>query len=82
MVKNITHAPIFQKKFERLDKSYSERVKKLIIKIIEHPEIGKPMRYDKKGSREVYLSPFRLSYNYDLFTEHLTFLNRYHKDEQ
>jgi hypothetical protein len=30
-------------------------------KIKDNPEIGKQMRYDKKGTREMYISPFRLS---------------------
>ncbi|OIO80376.1 hypothetical protein AUJ84_03665 [Candidatus Pacearchaeota archaeon CG1_02_32_132] len=82
MVKSITYAPIFQRKFKKIDKSYSEGIKKLIKKIIENPEIGKPMQYERKDTREVYLSPFRLSYSYDIKTDVLTLLNIYHKDEQ
>jgi tetratricopeptide (TPR) repeat protein len=40
--------------------SLKEKVKKQIKKILEFPEIGKPMRYVRKDSREVYISPFRL----------------------
>ena len=57
-------------------------IKKLIRKIIDVPEIGKPMRYFRKGTREVYVSPFRLSYEFDKEKDLLTFLNIYHKDEQ
>jgi len=46
------------------DNSQKEQVKKLIKKIIENPETGKPMRYGRKGTREVYIKPFRLSYAY------------------
>ena len=28
----------------------------------ENPELGKPMRYGRKGTRELYIAPFRLSY--------------------
>ena len=53
-----------------------------ITKIINDPEIGKPMRFDRKGAREVYVPPFRLSYNYDKEQEILYLLEVYHKDEQ
>ena len=82
MVKEVIRSPRFMREIKRIDKSYLERVEKLIIKIIENPEIGKTMRYARKGTREVYLGPFRLSYAYNLSTEILTFLDLYHKDEQ
>jgi len=49
-------------------------------KIRAVPEIGKPMRNARKGTREVYLPPFRISYSYA--EDVLTFLDVYHKDEQ
>jgi len=82
MIKEVIRSPRFMKEIKHLDKSYLERIEKLIIKIIENPEIGKPMRYARKGTREVYLGSFRLSYAYDLSTEILTFLDIYHKDAQ
>jgi mRNA-degrading endonuclease RelE of RelBE toxin-antitoxin system len=82
MVKEVIRSPRFIGEIKRIDKSYLERVKKLIIKIIENPEIGKPMKYARKGTREVYLGSFRISYAYDLSTDILTFLDIYHKDEQ
>ena len=57
-------------------------VEKIILKIIQNPEIGKPMKHNRKGTREVYVSPFRLSYSYNFNEEVLTFLDFYHKDEQ
>ena len=54
---------------------------KQIIKIKDNPEIGKPMRYHRKGTREIYVSPYRLSYmikSNDL----IYILDLYHKDEQ
>jgi mRNA-degrading endonuclease RelE of RelBE toxin-antitoxin system len=59
-----------------------ERVQKLILKIKENPEIGKPMRHNRKGTREVYLHPFRLSYAYNKTEDVLIILDFYHKDEQ
>lgn len=64
------------------DISIKERIEKLIIKIKNNPEIGKPMKHNRKGTREVYLSPFRLSYSYNKIEETIVILNLYHKDEQ
>ncbi len=72
----------FQGIKSRLDKSYLIKLKKLIQKIIQNPEIGKPMKFDRKGTREVYLPPFRISYAYDRPMDTLIFLDVYHKDKQ
>lgn len=64
------------------DNSKKEQIKKQVDKIIVNPEIGKPMMYDRKGTREVYVKPFRLSYAYLKNENTLIFLNLYHKDEQ
>ncbi len=64
------------------NKADEERVKKQIKKIVENPEIGKPMRYGRKGTREVYSGSFRLSYAYLKEENKLIFLDLYHKDEQ
>lgn len=64
------------------DASFKERVKKLVDKIIADPEVGKPMRYERKDTREVYIGSFRLSYAYFKEKNSLIFLNIYHKDEQ
>ena len=47
------------------DFSIRERIEKLIIKIKNNPRIGKPMRHNRKETREVYLPLFRLSYAYN-----------------
>ena len=66
----------------KLDNSYLIRLQKLVIKIIQNPEIGKPMQYERKGTRELYLTPFRISYAYDSSSDILTFLDIYHKKKQ
>lgn len=66
----------------KLDTSYLIRLEKIIKKIIENLEVGKPMQYQRKGTRELYLPPFRVSYAYDKATDTLFFLDIYHKDEQ
>lgn len=44
------------------DKKIKEILKKNIKKIIEDPEIGKPLRYALKGDRTIRIAPFRLIY--------------------
>jgi mRNA-degrading endonuclease RelE of RelBE toxin-antitoxin system len=59
-----------------------ERIKARIVTIINNPEIGKPMRFSRKQTREVYIPPFRLSYLYDKRRDTLVFLVLSHKDQQ
>ncbi len=77
----------YDKRFERTirkikDHGLKERVKKQIIKIVANPETGKPMRFVRKDTREVYAPPFRLSYAYLKEEDKIVFLELYHKDEQ
>lgn len=64
------------------DNSIRKRVEKLILKIKDNPEIGKPMRNLRKGTREVHLPPFRLAYAYNRILDKIIILEFYHKDEQ
>ena len=64
------------------DIGLKDKLQKQIIKIIDNPEIGKPMMYDRKGTREIYVHPFRLSYAYIKEENKIIFLDLYHKDEQ
>jgi mRNA-degrading endonuclease RelE of RelBE toxin-antitoxin system len=64
------------------DNSAKEQLKKHIAKIIEHPEIGKPMRYARKGTRELYVGSYRLAYTYFKEEKRIILLDLYHKDEQ
>lgn len=76
-----SYDPAFRKAFEKIkDAAMRERVKKHIRKIVETPDIGKPMRYVRKGTREVHVAPYRISYA--LVREEIIFLAMYHKDEQ
>jgi mRNA-degrading endonuclease RelE of RelBE toxin-antitoxin system len=77
----------FEEQFKRTvtklkDASIKERIEKLLIKIRDNPEIGKPMKHNRKGTREVYLPPFRLSYAYNKIRDIIIVLDFYHKDEQ
>jgi len=64
------------------DQEVQKSVKNKIKKIIENPEIGKPMRNVRKGTREVYAGSFRLSYAYHKEKDTIEFLDFYHKDKQ
>ena len=82
MVKGVIRAPKFIQQVKKIDRSYLERIQKIITKIINNLEIGKPMRYNRKGTRELYLTPLRISYMYDSKTDVLYFLDIYHKNQQ
>ncbi|MBU0929546.1 MAG: type II toxin-antitoxin system RelE/ParE family toxin [Nanoarchaeota archaeon] len=64
------------------DNVLKEQIEKQIIKIIKDPEIGKPMMFLRKRTREVYISKFRLSYAYIKEEDKLILLDFYHKDKQ
>ena len=77
----------FDKKFSSVfskmkDLSLKERIAKQVKKISENPEIGKPMRHDRKGTRELYVKPFRLSYLYSVKGDLVYVLELYHKKGQ
>ena len=78
---------VLSERFERAffkikNKALQDKVTKQMEKIKENPEIGKPMRYNRKGTREVYVKPFRLSYAYIEEEDKIILLDLYHKDEQ
>jgi len=45
------------------DGSTLKRLRKQVERIIDSPNIGKPLRYDMKDSRSVYIKPYRLIYS-------------------
>ena len=79
----IAYHPHFEKTIRKIsDARLKEPVKQNIIKIINDPSTGKPMRCCRKKTRVVYIPPFRLSSWYDKRQDTLVFLALYHKDEQ
>ena len=76
--------PHFEKNFKNFkkikDKTVKEKIIKQVSKIRDNPKIGKPMMYARKGTRELYIAPFRLSY--EIKREIVYILDLYHKDEQ
>ena len=82
VVEKIEYDPHFEKLISKLDNNQKEEVKTRIRKIIAHPDVGKPMRYSRKGTRDVYAGSFRLSYAYIPKENKILFLDLYRKDEQ
>lgn len=73
----------FEKKIKKIRNHADKiKIKKQIAKIIANPDVGKPMRYSRKGTREVYIIPFRVSYIFFQDGNKVVFLDMYHKDEQ
>ncbi|MDP7116020.1 MAG: type II toxin-antitoxin system RelE/ParE family toxin [Candidatus Woesearchaeota archaeon] len=73
--------PLFEKRVRKLkNKQLRDKIKKQIKKIVDNPKIGKPMMHSRKGTREVYIPPFRLSYAW--MDNKIILLEFYHKDKQ
>ncbi|MDO9326974.1 MAG: type II toxin-antitoxin system RelE/ParE family toxin [Methanoregula sp.] len=80
---DVSYHPHFERTIRKISNArLKEHVKQQIKKIINNPSIGKPMRYCRKQTREVYIPPFRLSYLFDDRKDTLVFLAPCHKDEQ
>lgn len=82
VVGNVKESDNFKRIYRKLDKTIRERVDKILAKIIKNPEIGKPMKYARKGTKELYIPPFRFSYAYSPKEDLVYILDLYHKDEQ
>lgn len=79
----VKYDSVFERKVRKIkDGLLKLKVKKQIEKIVKSPETGKPMKFGRKGTREMYISPFRLSYAYIKEENVIVFLDLYHKDEQ
>ena len=73
----------FREIFSKIKDNFMKgRIVKQFEKIKQNPEIGKPMRFDRKGTRELYIGSFRLSYAYIKEEDKVIILKLYHKDEQ
>jgi mRNA-degrading endonuclease RelE of RelBE toxin-antitoxin system len=78
MVREITLSPKFIKETKNLDKSLKTKLKKQIEKIINNPEIGKPLKY-LRGERTVYVKPFRIIYSHIQSEDKIIFLKFEHR---
>ena len=80
---DVSYSPNFTSIIQKIkDNALKERVKGQIRKLLENPESGKPMRFARKGTRELYIAPFRLSYVYLPAEDKIVLLDLYHKDKQ
>ena len=82
---NVTFTEEFKQIFFKIkDNLLKEKIRKQLekIKIKINPEVGKPMRNIRKGTRELYIKPFRLSYEYLRDKNQVYILDLYHKKEQ
>jgi len=61
MITKVTRSPEFIKQIKHLDSFFLKKLKAQIIKILENPSVGKPLKY-KRGERTLYIKPFRLVY--------------------
>ena len=75
-IKKVTRSNTFIKQIKHLDSFLLEKLKRQITKILENPEIGKPLNY-KRGERSIYLWPFRIVYA--IIDEGLIFLKFEHR---
>ncbi len=76
---DVIYTEKFEREFKKADFSIKEKIRKQIKKIIENPEIGKPLRYNLKGERTIYVKPFRLIYSFSNNTVY--FLRFEHRKE-
>jgi len=80
---NVSYGGNFRRVYRKIkDNALKERVKGQIQKLLENPEAGKPMKFERKGTRELYVAPFRLSYAYLKEEDKVVILDLYHKDKQ
>ena len=63
MVMNAIFTDAFERSVRKIkDASIKERVKDQVKEIISRPDIGKPLRFQRKGERSVRVPPFRIIY--------------------
>ena len=61
MITKVTRSPTFIKQIKNLDSFLLKKIQAQIKKIIENPNVGKPLMYSR-GERTLYIKPFRLIY--------------------
>lgn len=72
VISQIVWSDKFKKQVTKIkDNKLKEKLQKHIQNIVECPELGKPLRYDLKGERTIYIKPYRLIYAYQGITLYL-----------
>ncbi len=65
VISQVVWSDKFRKEVTKIkDNKLKEKLQKQIENIIDSPELGKPLRYDLKGERTIYIKPYRLIYAY------------------
>ncbi|MFH1246887.1 MAG: type II toxin-antitoxin system RelE/ParE family toxin [Candidatus Micrarchaeota archaeon] len=63
VIKEIVRTESFERGVKSIrDALFQERVKKQIKKILDDPEVGKPLSANLKGERSVRIKPYRIIY--------------------
>ena len=62
MITKITRSPAFIKQTKHLDNFLLKKLKVQITKILDNPDVGKPLKYSR-NERSLYIKPFRLIYS-------------------
>ncbi len=76
---HLTYTHEFRRGIKKVrDKAMQTKVKKIVERIIDNPDIGKPLRYELAGLRSVRLPPFRILY--ELSGDCLIFHTFEHRD--
>ncbi|MBU1199161.1 MAG: type II toxin-antitoxin system RelE/ParE family toxin [Nanoarchaeota archaeon] len=78
----VKYEDTFKSKVKKANDFLKLKIYKQVEKIIENPLIVKPMRYERKGTRELYIKPCRLSYAYNEKEKIIILLDLFHKKEQ
>ena len=62
-IREIIWTQKFEQEFKKIrDRATQDKLEKQIRKIYENPNFGRPLRYDLKGERSIYVKPYRLIY--------------------
>ncbi|MGQ0771686.1 MAG: type II toxin-antitoxin system RelE/ParE family toxin [Nitrososphaerota archaeon] len=65
VISQVVWSDKFKKEVTKIkDNKIKEKLQKQIRNIVECPELGKPLRYDLKGERTIYVKPYRLIYSH------------------
>ncbi|HIH30469.1 TPA: type II toxin-antitoxin system RelE/ParE family toxin [Candidatus Micrarchaeota archaeon] len=59
------HSDEFESEFVSLDNSVKERINKAVKKILEKPELGKPLKSELAGCFSEHVGGYRIIYKYD-----------------
>ena len=82
MITKIVYTKEFDNNYKKLthkNKSFEDKVKKKIEKILDDPEIGVPKSHNLKGVRGVHVNPFVITYT--IIEDSVVFITINHHDK-